>query len=70
MLQNYNTFIKRFGLHNNQNINIIQEVKNENLTKGLNFTPAFLINGFIFPQKYEKEDIFYFIRNLVEDEEV
>ena len=53
-----------------QNINIIQEVKNENLTKRLNFTPAFLFNGFIFPQKYEKEDILYFVQDLVEDEEI
>ncbi|HRM35381.1 MAG TPA: vitamin K epoxide reductase family protein [Aliarcobacter cryaerophilus] len=68
--RNYDTFIKRFGLHNSQNINIIQEVKNENLTKRLNFTPAFLFNGFIFPQKYEKEDILYFVQDLVEDEEI
>lgn len=68
--RNYDTFIKRFGLHSNQNINIIQEIKNENLTKGLNFTPAFLVNGFVFPQKYEKEDILYFVQDLVEDEEI
>lgn len=67
--RNYDVFIKKFGLYKNQNIDIIQKTKNENLTKGLNFTPAFLINGFVFPQKYEKEDILYFVQNLVEDDE-
>lgn len=68
--RNYYTFIKKFGLHNNQNINFIEKIKDENLTKGLNFTPAFLINGFVFPQKYEKEDILYFVHDLLEDEEI
>ena len=68
--RNYDAFIKKFGLYNNQNIDLIQKIKDENLNKGLNFTPAFLINGFVFPQKYEKEDILYFVQDLVEDEEI
>lgn len=68
--KNYDVFIKKFGLHDNQNIDLIQKIKNENVTKGLNFTPAFLVNGFVFPQKYEKEDILYFVQDLVEDEEI
>ncbi|WP_184657842.1 vitamin K epoxide reductase family protein [Pedobacter cryoconitis] len=68
--KNYNAFINKFGLYNNQNIDMIQKIKNENLSKELNFTPAFLLNGFIFPQKYEKEDILYFVKDLVNDEEI
>ena len=39
----------------------------ENRNNGLTFTPVMLINNYQFPNKYEKEDIFYFIDELIED---
>jgi uncharacterized membrane protein len=68
--RNYDAFIKKFDLHNNQNTELILKIKDENLTKKLNFTPAFLLNGYIFPQKYEREDILYFIHDLLDDEDI
>ncbi|AZI23465.1 hypothetical protein EIH07_10670 [Chryseobacterium taklimakanense] len=41
----------------------------ENFSHGLSFTPIFLINGYRFPQSYDREDIFYFIDDLLEDED-
>jgi uncharacterized membrane protein len=66
--RDYDSFIKRFGLYENQNIDLIQIVNQENIINGLNFTPAFLINGQIYPKIYEKEDILYFIQDLIDDE--
>ena len=42
----------------------------ENANAGLNFTPIIIINGFQFPDKYDREDIHYFIDELIEDEEI
>lgn len=45
-------------------------IGHENIKWGFNFTPLILINGYIFPKNYEREDIFYFIDELLEDEEI
>ncbi|SIQ87223.1 Thioredoxin [Chryseobacterium sp. RU37D] len=42
----------------------------ENRAAGLNFTPIILINGYQFPDKYDREDIYYFIDELIKDEEI
>ncbi|MBB4808244.1 putative membrane protein [Chryseobacterium defluvii] len=44
-------------------------ITQENSNAGLNFTPVFIINGYLFPEKYDREDIWYFIDELLEDEE-
>ncbi|CAM3076086.1 ABC transporter permease [Chryseobacterium flavum] len=41
----------------------------ENSNAGLSFTPIFLINGYQFPEKYDREDIWFFIDELIEDED-
>ncbi|WP_228457851.1 thioredoxin domain-containing protein [Chryseobacterium sp. C3] len=46
------------------------EMSAENRNAGLNFTPIILINGYQFPDKYDREDIYYFIDELSEDEEI
>ncbi|WP_375191180.1 thioredoxin domain-containing protein [Chryseobacterium sp.] len=46
------------------------EMSEENRNAGLNFTPIILINGYQFPDKYDREDIYYFIDELSEDEEI
>ncbi|WP_283420771.1 vitamin K epoxide reductase family protein [Chryseobacterium profundimaris] len=42
----------------------------ENRNAGLNFTPIILINGYQFPDQYDREDIYYFIDELIEDENI
>lgn len=46
--------------------NIIQ-MTNENYVSGITFTPVFIVNGYKFPDKYEREDILLFIEDLLED---
>lgn len=47
---------------------IIQSAE-ENKELGFTFTPLFLINGHEFPDKYDRKDIFYFVEELIEDED-
>lgn len=53
---------------NPENLTDIIQMTKENGLAGLNFTPVFIINGYKFPDKYDREDIHYFIGELVEDE--
>ncbi|WDF45958.1 vitamin K epoxide reductase family protein [Chryseobacterium sp. KACC 21268] len=48
----------------------INETNLENEIKGFNFTPIFLINGYQLPKKYDREEIFYFIDDLLEEENI
>ena len=43
-------------------------IANENKDNNFTFTPLLLINGYQFPDKYDREDIFYFIDDLLEEE--
>lgn len=54
----------------NENLNPLITMSEENKNAGLNFTPIILINGYQFPEQYDREDIYYFIDELVEDEEI
>jgi uncharacterized membrane protein len=54
----------------NEDLTPLVRMSTENRDAGLNFTPIFLINGYQFPDKYDREDIYYFIDELTEDEEV
>ena len=42
----------------------------ENIKLGLTYTPQILINNYLFPHLYEREDILYFIDELMDDEEI
>lgn len=42
----------------------------ENRLSYLSFTPQILINNYLFPNIYDREDIFYFIEDLLEDDEI
>ncbi|MDY3345656.1 vitamin K epoxide reductase family protein [Riemerella anatipestifer] len=63
---------KKLGIESqdNQNLNIYYQIGNENLQNHLNFTPIILINGYKYPQSYDREDILYFIEELLEDEDL
>ena len=54
---------------NQENLDPLIQMSNDNSNAGLNFTPVFIINGHQFPEKYDREDIWYFITDLIEDEE-
>ncbi len=53
-----------------ENLNPVINMSLENKNAGINFTPIILINGYQFPDKYDREDIHYFIGELIEDEEI
>ncbi len=52
-----------------EDLSPIIQMTQENGNAGLNFTPIILINGHQFPDKYDREDIWYFIDDLIEDDE-
>ncbi|SDQ29464.1 Thioredoxin [Chryseobacterium soldanellicola] len=54
---------------NLEDLTSLIEMTKENSEAGLNFTPIFIINGYQFPDKYDREDIWFFISELLEDEE-
>ena len=37
---------------------------------GVNFTPAFFVEGKEFPRAYERNELTFFIDDLIEDQEV
>ncbi|REC77944.1 ABC transporter permease [Chryseobacterium elymi] len=45
------------------------EMTKDNSNSGLNFTPIFILNGHQFPDKYDREDIWFFVDELMEDED-
>ena len=53
-----------------ENLSPVVNMSVENKNAGINFTPIILINGYQFPDKYDREDIHYFIGELMEDEEI
>ncbi|KQT20691.1 ABC transporter permease [Chryseobacterium sp. Leaf405] len=55
---------------NQENLNPLIMMSEENKNAGLNFTPIILINGYQFPDQYDREDIYYFIDELIEDDEI
>lgn len=54
---------------NEEDLTPLVQMSTENSNAGLNFTPIFIINGHQFPDKYDRDDIWYFITDLIEDEE-
>jgi len=52
-----------------QDLDSLIKISEENRNYNLNFTPILLLNGYQFPDKYDREDIFYFIEDILGDEE-
>lgn len=68
---NFENFKKRYDrFFNPTDLSKIISLANDNKNSKLTFTPVFLINNYQFPDKYESEDIFYFIDELLEDEQI
>ncbi|KFF11519.1 ABC transporter permease [Chryseobacterium soli] len=60
---------KSTATEGSENLNPIIEMSKDNTDAGLTFTPVFIINGHQFPDKYDREDIWFFIDELIEDED-
>ncbi len=58
------------GVPTTENLNPLVEMSVENSNAGLSFTPIFIINGYQFPDKYDREDLLFFIDELIDDEEI
>lgn len=54
----------------NEDLSPLISMSAENRNSGLNFTPIILINGYQFPDKYDREDIYYFMDELMEDDDI
>jgi len=52
-----------------QNLQPLIEMSKDNSNNQLNFTPIFIINGHQFPDKYDRDDIWFFIDELLYDED-
>ncbi|UKB84597.1 thioredoxin domain-containing protein [Chryseobacterium sp. MEBOG06] len=58
------------GAATSENLNPLVEMSRENSNAGLSFTPIFIINGYQFPDKYDREDLLFFIDELIDDEDL
>lgn len=60
--KDFENFQKKYQKFFNQaDLSKIISLANDNKNNQLTFTPVFLINNYQFPDKYEREDIFYFV---------
>ena len=60
---------RKSGKENPEDLTNIIQMTAENNAAGITFTPVFIINGYQFPDKYDREDIHYFISDMIEDED-
>ena len=68
--KNIDSWLSKYGqsVYNTENIKKeLLKVANENKAKGLNFTPDIYVNQYRFPTQYEKNDLEYFITDLIDD---
>jgi len=70
--KNINQWLSKYGepTNNEQIKTQLQAISQENVSKSLNFTPNIFINQYKFPNLYERNDLGYFINDLIEDEEL
>ncbi|MDR2237352.1 MAG: thioredoxin domain-containing protein [Chryseobacterium sp.] len=61
--------VARAGSATQENLSPFVEMSTDNSNADLNFTPIFILNGYQFPDKYDRDDIWYFIDELIEDED-
>ncbi|MBB6371923.1 vitamin K epoxide reductase family protein [Chryseobacterium shigense] len=58
------------GSSETEDLTTFVEITKDNSNSGLNFTPIFILNGYQFPDKYDREDIWFFVDELMEDEDL
>ena len=64
-----NKAVTRAGSATTEDLTPFTAMSNDNSNAGLNFTPIFVLNGYQFPDKYDRDDIWYFVDELIEDED-
>lgn len=55
-------------LNENKYIGVLKIEKDWCVNNGKNFTPEILVNGYSFPQEYNRADLIYFIDDIIEEE--
>lgn len=68
--KNEEAFFEKYKNLDTLNMKDIINSSLENKKFGLNFTPNIILNGYPFSDKYDREDLFYFIDELLDDEQV
>ncbi|MRX70413.1 Thioredoxin [Flavobacterium resistens] len=69
--KNLNDWLKKYEQSfKDDKIDLIYEQQNQwcNNNKSLNFTPVIFINGYQYPKAYKKEDLEFFINEILEDD--
>lgn len=61
-------FKQKYPFQNEIDLSDIISLSQDNTANHLNFTPMLIINNYQFPKNYDRDDIFYFIDELLEDE--
>lgn len=62
-----NEIKRKSGTNNLENLTNLIQMTVENSSAGLTFTPVFILNSYQLPDKYDREDILFFIEDLLED---
>ena len=68
--KDYKTLSYKFPNFENTDLKEMEKITVENYEKEFTFTPIIILNGYKFPNAYDREDIHYFIEDLLEDEEI
>lgn len=71
--KNLDAFFEKYGKKNyadNKISGFLSKMYQQNKDNELMFTPAIIINNNLFPEMYNREDLVYFINELIEDEEL
>lgn len=68
--RNFEAVKQKYPLEKETDLSDIIALSQDNSANNLNFTPLLIINNYQFPKSYDREDIFYFIDDLLEDEEI
>ncbi len=65
------TWLKKWGDCNEKEyyLKVLNKEKEWCNTHNINFTPEILINGLSFPNEYERDDLIYFIEDLINESE-
>lgn len=56
--------------NNKEIIDYLNKQREENMKHEIQFTPAILIGNRLYPEQYERDDFFYYINELIDDQEI
>jgi hypothetical protein len=67
---NYKEWIKKWGVTSinvSKYLELFTNQKEWCKANNINFTPYLAINGYAYPKEYDREDLRFFIEDLIED---